>query len=327
MSKRGSMESRLRASDLSVINLNSIENARVRQVSRLKDWQEDVASQTIRDQEHEIEKPPDEVCIADIPLEDQEAPHNFAFGSPRPAGIAVESERMEPRNIPVDTQAAPTSEGSSKAPKEADGDQSAPNDLCLGLEDIETQRRGVDTQNTDSRSCDLTASPEITDASLSGSDETDEGSRISLLFRTQELLEIAMKDFYSLFHYQLRNIRASHVSCAESADSNQCTSSNAAHESSASQSNTSRNGKLCLKRAIEEGCQDSGDGDDLDRKRIKSEPDPEEGTQNPRKFACPFFKYDPKHHCNVGSCTGPGFSSVSRVKYARYSTFKRPDCH
>ncbi|KAF7522533.1 hypothetical protein G7054_g12110 [Neopestalotiopsis clavispora] len=43
------------------------------------------------------------------------------------------------------------------------------------------------------------------------------------------------------------------------------------------------------------------------------------------KFACPFFQKDPSKFTRRQACTGPGFSSISRVKEHLYRAHKQPD--
>ncbi len=75
--------------------------------------------------------------------------------------------------------------------------------------------------------------------------------------------------------------------------------------------------KSISKRRVNNEDLSSGEGgdEDEDRKRLKRSLG-SQGQDGARKFACPFFKYDPGTHCKFGSCTGPGFTLVSRIKYA-----------
>jgi hypothetical protein len=59
---------------------------------------------------------------------------------------------------------------------------------------------------------------------------------------------------------------------------------------------------------------DGGDEDGMRKRNFKSSLEPQKYDDD-RKFACPFFKYDPNIYSRFGSCTGPGFASVSRVKF------------
>ncbi|KAI1374864.1 hypothetical protein F4677DRAFT_447131 [Hypoxylon crocopeplum] len=64
-----------------------------------------------------------------------------------------------------------------------------------------------------------------------------------------------------------------------------------------------------------------GDGGDSNRggsKRAKKDTEPE------RKFACPFYKHDPKAHSKHRSCTGPGWTSLHRLKEHLYRVHRLP---
>lgn len=49
------------------------------------------------------------------------------------------------------------------------------------------------------------------------------------------------------------------------------------------------------------------------------------GNENNLKFACPYFKRDPTRFTRRQACSGPGFSSISRVKEHIYRAHRQPD--
>jgi hypothetical protein len=57
------------------------------------------------------------------------------------------------------------------------------------------------------------------------------------------------------------------------------------------------------------------DGENSDKKKPKPSMTPDQSDFVTSLFACPYYKKDPKAYCRVGSCTGPGFKGVSRVKF------------
>ncbi|KAI0181686.1 hypothetical protein GGR52DRAFT_567907 [Hypoxylon sp. FL1284] len=63
---------------------------------------------------------------------------------------------------------------------------------------------------------------------------------------------------------------------------------------------------------------DEGGPDRGGNKRAKTDNEPE------RKFACPFFKHDAKTHSKHRSCTGPGWTSLHRLKEHLYRVHRLP---
>ncbi|KAI2779247.1 hypothetical protein F4815DRAFT_500576 [Daldinia loculata] len=63
---------------------------------------------------------------------------------------------------------------------------------------------------------------------------------------------------------------------------------------------------------------DEGDPDRGGSKRAKKD------TESERKFACPFYKNDPKAHNKHRSCAGPGWTSLHRLKEHLYRAHRLP---
>ncbi|XXG97395.1 hypothetical protein Hte_003696 [Hypoxylon texense] len=63
---------------------------------------------------------------------------------------------------------------------------------------------------------------------------------------------------------------------------------------------------------------DEGDPNRGGSKRAKTDNEPEQ------KFACPFFKHDAKAHSKHRSCTGPGWTSLHRLKEHLYRVHRLP---
>ncbi|KAI1780799.1 hypothetical protein F4818DRAFT_435996 [Hypoxylon cercidicola] len=63
---------------------------------------------------------------------------------------------------------------------------------------------------------------------------------------------------------------------------------------------------------------DEGDPNRGGSKRAKTDNEPEQ------KFACPFFKHDAKAHSRHRSCTGPGWTSLHRLKEHLYRVHRLP---
>jgi ankyrin repeat protein/curved DNA-binding protein CbpA len=162
-------------------------------------------------------------------------------------------------------------------------------------------------------------STETSESSFSGSDHSDEDGCHIVSWKMQELIERIMTEFYSLFLPRWTQNGTGQVKCAHGSKSGQNCGHIHSKTASASPSKAadSSAGKSLLKRAMNDRDWPSGDSEDEDRKRPKPLPAPRGEGVHARKFACPFFKFDPKVFSKYGSCTGPGFKSVSRVKYVR----------
>ncbi|KAI0384618.1 hypothetical protein F5Y04DRAFT_247348 [Hypomontagnella monticulosa] len=63
---------------------------------------------------------------------------------------------------------------------------------------------------------------------------------------------------------------------------------------------------------------DEGDPDRGVSKRAKKE------IETEKKFACPYYKHDPRAHCKHRSCTGPGWASLHRLKEHLYRAHRLP---
>jgi hypothetical protein len=73
------------------------------------------------------------------------------------------------------------------------------------------------------------------------------------------------------------------------------------------------------RKTLESDAKAAADGDgDGRRKRPKRAPleSPVDREKGGKKFACPYYKRNPKKYRNWTSCPGPGWDEVHRVKYA-----------
>ncbi|KAH7075731.1 hypothetical protein BKA63DRAFT_305477 [Paraphoma chrysanthemicola] len=81
---------------------------------------------------------------------------------------------------------------------------------------------------------------------------------------------------------------------------------------------------LRLEKGVKRGKDDDGD-DDRGRKRRKTRhklPDPSSPTG--KKFACPYFKHDPRRNRPSRACYGPGFVTTARMKAHLYRVHSKP---
>ncbi|KAI8956951.1 hypothetical protein F5Y11DRAFT_353089 [Daldinia sp. FL1419] len=114
--------------------------------------------------------------------------------------------------------------------------------------------------------------------------------------------------------------------CEASEASGGSTGSSKGVESGSSSSGQGQSGRSTrTKRRLGGDDQDNssagGDEDEPDRggsKRAKKDIEPE------RKFACPFYKNDPKAHNKHRSCAGPGWTSLHRLKEHLYRAHRLP---
>jgi hypothetical protein len=169
------------------------------------------------------------------------------------------------------------------------------------------------TENVDT----FTECSETSETSSSSSEQSDEHGSQILAWKMQELLERIMTDFYSHFPSWQIQCAGGQVNCANGSNSGQAYSHTHLTRESASDSQATHTvvGETSLKRAMNDRAEDGEDDEDDHPKRSKRLPVTRSDNIYTPKFACPFFKFDPKTFAKYGSCTGPGFRSVSRVKY------------
>jgi len=156
-----------------------------------------------------------------------------------------------------------------------------------------------------------------TDGTDSTTDEAECCEEInSLELQKQELLEKLMTEFYSFFPPDWAKLTESPSSVANQCPqaSNSVDTSKKAPGSSSSKSTASA-GASGRKRQLNRKDSPGEDDEEYDKKRPKLGPVPTNVKEPSQMFACPFYKRDPMQYCRIGSCTGPGFPSVSRVKY------------
>lgn len=102
---------------------------------------------------------------------------------------------------------------------------------------------------------------------------------------------------------------------------------NSSHSSSSTGSNTNAPQKPARqKRALDRDSFDESDpgrdGNDQDKRGGKRS---RVSTSPALKLACPFFKRDPTKYKDRQACTGPGYTSISRLKLVAYSD-ERMNC-
>ncbi|KAI0158594.1 hypothetical protein BJ166DRAFT_307453 [Pestalotiopsis sp. NC0098] len=102
---------------------------------------------------------------------------------------------------------------------------------------------------------------------------------------------------------------------------------NSSHSSSSTGSNTGAPQKPARqKRALDRDSFDesdpSRDGNDQDKRGGKRS---RISTSPALKLACPFFKRDPTKYKDRQACTGPGYTSISRLKEHIYRAHRQPD--
>jgi len=152
-------------------------------------------------------------------------------------------------------------------------------------------------------------------------DDEDDDDVLALMWQKHTLLESVMVEFYSLFTpnwigYAGNSDRANHSSSGSSVP----TTATARASESTSVGNISHG-----KRRLEDrdgsargDDEDEEDEEDEDKKRPRMGSGEATSGRNHRKFACPYYKRDPRSCRKHRACSGPGFSAVFRVKYGTF---------
>jgi hypothetical protein len=128
------------------------------------------------------------------------------------------------------------------------------------------------------------------------------------------ILEAVMAEFYALFN-QLPGRRWPGVaSCSPNAEQSSSSGtgslSSGYQQSSTSYSSNSQGSK----RSNDDGSFPPPDEKDDGNKRPRMHLSSSRDDSSNRRFACPFFKHNPIKYSQKGSCTGPGFRSISHLK-------------
>ena len=86
---------------------------------------------------------------------------------------------------------------------------------------------------------------------------------------------------------------------------------------SASEQPSSKGGKRKA-GGQDRGMNDSGDDEDGIQERPTKVPRRDDDDSPIAKLACPYYKYNPRKYRHAKTCSGPGWQTVHRVKYASY---------
>jgi hypothetical protein len=159
---------------------------------------------------------------------------------------------------------------------------------------------------TDGFVTDETVSSE---SSTPGNEDSSNTDALLFSFKKHELLQNLMTTFYTQLSTK------GFITSVYAGGSTRSSGSSAGREAT-SQSQGRTENQTLKRRRDTEGLPpgDWGDRDGMRKGSLKSLLEPETDDSG-RRFACPFFKYDPNIYSKVGSCIGPGFASVSRVKF------------
>lgn len=162
-----------------------------------------------------------------------------------------------------------------------------------------------------------------TDATDSIEDEAEGCDFIVAIdLEMQHTLEVLMTEFYKLYANwdgEMQDGGNDPVpSQPRSSTSRNDQRPSSSPSSSYGQSSLNSNGRPGHgKRLAQDQNSDDEGGDENGKKRPKRQED-HKREEFALLFACPYYKRDPATHCKIGSCTGPGFKSVSRVKYVYF---------
>jgi hypothetical protein len=127
------------------------------------------------------------------------------------------------------------------------------------------------------------------------------------------ILEAIMAEFYAFFNRGYIR-RPGFIDCSPSAGQSSSSGSGSLlsgyQKSSTSYSSNSQSSK----RSNGDGRFPHSDDQDDGNKRPRILSSSEEDSSS-RRYACPFYKHNPIKYSQRGSCTGPGFKSISHLKY------------
>jgi hypothetical protein len=105
--------------------------------------------------------------------------------------------------------------------------------------------------------------------------------------------------------------RSTRGTAGSSGSSSRASPSSRASSSSGSTNQSLSGQKRAHRRDSLDGSNPGGDENEDDKHGNKR---PKIAPANTRKLACPFFKRDPPKYANRQACTGPGYSSIARLK-------------
>jgi hypothetical protein len=139
------------------------------------------------------------------------------------------------------------------------------------------------------------------------------------------ILEAVMAEFYNLLHQGLKSATASGAyNQSGSTSSTQSSPSTNRSVSSANQSSiSSTSNALGPKRLNQDGEFPPPNEDQDSNKRPRTSGATSRDDNSTRRYACPFFKHDPRKYGQRGSCTGPGFNSIAHLKYVKHHVSQR----
>jgi hypothetical protein len=180
--------------------------------------------------------------------------------------------------------------------------------------------RGIDHGEYDSNTFVTTRDGSST-SSMSTEDSNDTGSDSSedwcspIEWQHHLILEAVMTEFYAMFHEggipgAVNSAYGQSGSSNSAKSSSSTTKSSFANQSSVSSANNSSGSK----RPNQDGSFPPPDEDPDGNKRPRILSTDSKSHDDKRRLACPFFKHDPCRHGQRGSCTGPGFKSISHLK-------------
>jgi hypothetical protein len=189
--------------------------------------------------------------------------------------------------------------------------------LVKCIDGAEEERRGQcsEIEHDGMSECIESSDPPSTDATDSMEDEEcDFVATIDL--EMQHTLEVLMTEFYTFcasWGGKMQDGENDSIQPQQRRSSSgldqRPSSSSYGHSSHNSNRRLGRGKRLALDQDSDEE-----DRDEDGKKRPKRNKGSKNGDCTPL-LACPYYKRDPAAHCKIGSCTGPGFKSVSRVKY------------
>ncbi|KAF8857382.1 hypothetical protein BDZ45DRAFT_434009 [Acephala macrosclerotiorum] len=157
--------------------------------------------------------------------------------------------------------------------------------------------------------------------STSSNDSNELGSESSeslcptAYWRHHLILEAVMIEVYRLLQHNATTVHGAYGQGGGSSSGNSGSWMSGAYSSTNKSSLSSMSNAAGMKRGNDDGDFPPPDEDPDGYKR------PRKGSKDDgelRRYACPFFKNDPRKNRQRRSCAGPGFNSISHLKYVCY---------
>lgn len=179
-----------------------------------------------------------------------------------------------------------------------------------GAEDGSNSSDGEDEEDADGSEQEATPDSRPNSERLSSESGSD-SSLVSPLLDAQrrQMVDRLMAEFRDLLN---QTIRARGRPSGEGSPGASPSASQGPRQNNSQGSHGNRNQGWSRNQSLSDNGEADGDGKSGEGSSAAGAPEVRLG----RKFACPYFKREPRKHRKHRSCVGPGWTTVHRVKYA-----------